>query len=176
MSYYTVKLMNFQTLLGLKEAKQAARIALSAGRGRRDRFIENWSSKKDKDIFLCESMLQTIQDSGNTDLESVKSQLLDFWTVRLNLFDLVASIPSPSDPTVDSSSLLLLHYIGNWDASLNTFPVSGGSGPGTSIARGDLFDISVGGAPGGLNLSVGATIWAKVALPGQTLANWKILY
>lgn len=176
MSYYAVQLINFKTLLGLKESKHAASIALSAGRGRRDKFVESWASRKTKDIYFCESMLTCIQNVNNLDSEAVKNQQLDFWRVRLNLFDQIASIPSPSDPTMDSSSLLLLHYIGNWDMSLNVFPVSGGSGPGTSIARGDLFDISVAGLPGGLDVPIGATIWAKIALPGQTLANWKILY
>lgn len=174
MSYLSAKLMNFNILFGIKLVKHTSRVAFSASRGSRSVGIDHWSSKKNEQIFLCMAMLESIQD-GNSDVDYVKGQQLDYWTTELNLFDLIPEA-TPSDPTMDSSSQLLVHWIGNWDASLNTFPNSGGTGPGTAVARGDFWDISVGGAPGGLDLPAGATIIAKVANPGQVLANWKITY
>lgn len=176
MSYFSVKFLNFKTLLRLKERTHALKIALDAGHG--IRFgAENPFTKKNYEFYTCESMVDTLEDPGNTDHDMVKGQLLDYWTLRLNLFDNVQYLQTITDPTMeDSSSLLLLHYIGNWDLSANLFPVLGGTGPGGAVARGDVWDIVVGGVPGGLDVPAGATIWAKVAEPGQDLTKWKIIY
>ena len=104
MSYLTVKLLNFQTLFGLRLVKHADRVAYSARRGVRSVGINHWSSEKNEKIFLCMAMLDSIQD-GNSDVDYVKSQQLDYWMNELNLFDLIPTIATPSDPTMDSSSL-----------------------------------------------------------------------
>lgn len=64
--------------------------------------------------------------------------------------------------------------IGDWDASANTFPISGGTGIGGAIKKGNEVDVIVAGAPGGYPVNPGAILRAKVDSPGQILANWRI--
>lgn len=66
--------------------------------------------------------------------------------------------------------------MGDYDASTNLFPETGGSGTDGAVRKGDCFDISVGGNLGGEDVGVGATIRAKVNDPGQTLSNWRIYF
>lgn len=65
---------------------------------------------------------------------------------------------------------------GFYDASVNVFPASGGTGPGGSIQKDNTFDISVSGTLGGQLVPAGATIRAVIDSPGQTLANWRIYF
>lgn len=64
---------------------------------------------------------------------------------------------------------------GTWNASGDTFPSTGGSGPGGAIMSGDVWTIDVAGSPGGTYLDVGDTIRAFVDSPGQNIANWIIV-
>lgn len=69
----------------------------------------------------------------------------------------------------------LLDDRGNYDASGNVFPSSGGSGTAGAILKGDLWYISVGGTLGGTSVVVGSSVRALVDTPGQTSSNWSIL-
>lgn len=75
---------------------------------------------------------------------------------------------------VDSSVVGLLDDRGNYDASGNTFPASGGSGSAGAILKGDIWRISVAGTLGGVSVSVGDWIRSLVDTPGQTASNWAI--
>lgn len=91
------------------------------------------------------------------------------------------SITNDMDVTITmgigSSDIGAVHYQGVCDLSADLFPTVGGSGAVGAIAKGDEFDISVAGTPGGGDLiPAGSTIRAKVNLPGQVLANWRIYY
>jgi hypothetical protein len=73
----------------------------------------------------------------------------------------------------DSLVVGLLDDRGNYNASGNVFPSSGGSGPAGAIMKGDLWTISVGGTLGTLPpLGPGDVIRALTDSPGQTSANW----
>ncbi len=64
---------------------------------------------------------------------------------------------------------------GNFDASVNAYPSSGGSGTAGAILKGDIWTISViGTLPTGQLTSVGDTVRALVDTPGNTQANWAI--
>lgn len=63
---------------------------------------------------------------------------------------------------------------GNYDASGNTYPTSGGSGGGGAILKGDIWTISVAGTLGGNAVTAGDTVRALIDTPGQTAANWAI--
>ena len=63
---------------------------------------------------------------------------------------------------------------GNYDASVNTFPATGGSGDAGAIMKGDIWTASVGGTLGGVTVVIGDTIRALINTPGQILANWAI--
>jgi hypothetical protein len=68
----------------------------------------------------------------------------------------------------------LLDDRGNYDASGNTFPSSGGSGAAGAILKGDLWTISVAGTLGGHAVTIGDIVRALVDTPGSTDANWAI--
>lgn len=68
----------------------------------------------------------------------------------------------------------LLDDRGNYDASGNTFPASGGSGAAGAIKKGDVWRISVAGTLGGVHVSVDDWVRALTDTPGQTAANWAI--
>lgn len=68
----------------------------------------------------------------------------------------------------------LLDDRGNYDASGNVFPSSGGSGAAGAILKGDLWTISVAGTLDGHPVTVGDVVRALADTPGQTDANWAI--
>jgi hypothetical protein len=76
---------------------------------------------------------------------------------------------------VDGSVTGLLDDRGNYNASGNVFPSSGGSGTAGAILKGDLWYISVAGTLGGTSVVVGSSVRALVDTPNQTSANWSIL-
>ena len=64
---------------------------------------------------------------------------------------------------------------GNYNASVNTFPATGGSGTAGAILKGDLWLVSVGGTLGGVTASIGDNVRALVNTPGQTASNWAVI-
>ena len=76
----------------------------------------------------------------------------------------------------DSLELGLLDYRGHFDASVNTFPTTGGSGTSGAIVIGDLWVIDTIATSGSLlGYPIGSVVWALVNTPGQTAANWDVL-
>jgi hypothetical protein len=63
---------------------------------------------------------------------------------------------------------------GNYDASGNVFPSTGGSGAGGGILKGDLWTVSVAGTLGGNAVTPGDLVRALVDTPGQTASNWAV--
>jgi hypothetical protein len=64
---------------------------------------------------------------------------------------------------------------GNYDASSNAYPSSGGSGNSGAILKGDIWTISVPGTfPTGQVVEIGDTVRALIDSPGNTQANWSI--
>lgn len=66
-------------------------------------------------------------------------------------------------------------FRGAWDASLNTFPATGGSGPAGAILAGDSWVITVGGVLCGEDVVQGDLIIALVDAPAQVCANWTVI-
>ncbi|HQS59618.1 MAG TPA: hypothetical protein PKZ37_14665 [Gallionellaceae bacterium] len=65
---------------------------------------------------------------------------------------------------------------GSFDASVNTFPTTGGSGAAGAILKGDIWTISVVATSGSLNgIPIGSTVRAMVDTPAQTVGNWDVL-
>lgn len=69
----------------------------------------------------------------------------------------------------------LLDDRGSYNASVNTFPASGGSGTAGAILKGDIWYISVAGTLGGVAVTVGDSVRALVDTPAQTATNWSVL-
>ena len=74
----------------------------------------------------------------------------------------------------DSLVVGLLDDRGNYSASGNVFPSSGGSGTAGAILKGDLWTISVAGTLGGVAVTAGDVLRSKADTPGQTAGNWVI--
>ena len=75
----------------------------------------------------------------------------------------------------DSLVVGLLDYRGAYDASVNTFPATGGSGAAGAVLKGDMWILSVAGTLGGVAVQIGDSVIANVDTPGQTAGNWNIL-
>lgn len=75
----------------------------------------------------------------------------------------------------DSLVIGLIDDRGNYNASSNTFPTTGGSGTSGAILKGDLWVINVAGTLGGVAVELGDTIRALVDNPGQTASNWALI-
>lgn len=68
----------------------------------------------------------------------------------------------------------LLDDRGNYNASGNVWPSTGGSGTAGAINKGDVWVISVAGTLGGTAVEIGDVIRALSDAPGQTAANWVV--
>lgn len=68
----------------------------------------------------------------------------------------------------------LLDDRGNYDASSNLFPSSGGSGVAGAILKGDLWTVNVAGTLGGVSVTSGDVVRALTDSPGQTASNWAV--
>ena len=75
---------------------------------------------------------------------------------------------------VDAAVIGLWDDRGNYDASGNTFPTTGGSGTSGAILKGDIWTISIAGTLGGTSVIAGQTVRATIDTPGQTAGNWAI--
>lgn len=92
-----------------------------------------------------------------------------------NLAAPTASGDAATKDYVDSTAVGLLDDRGNYDASGNGFPTTGGSGTAGAILKGDVWYISVAGTLGTKVCDIGFSIRALVDTPGQTAGNWSIL-
>jgi hypothetical protein len=81
---------------------------------------------------------------------------------------------SSAESYADALVVGLLDDRGNYDASGNTFPASGGSGPAGAIKKGDLWTVSVAGTLSTHAVTAGDVVRALSDTPGQTDANWAI--
>lgn len=72
----------------------------------------------------------------------------------------------------DSLVVGLLDYRGGFDASVNAYPSSGGSGTGGAILKGDMWVVSVAGVIDGHAIHAGDSLIANDDTPGQTTAKW----
>jgi len=89
---------------------------------------------------------------------------------------LAASAESAAKSYADGLVIGLVDDRGNFDASVNTFPTTGGSGTSGAILKGDLWRISIVAASGPLaGYTIGSSMRALVDSPGQTTSNWALL-
>ncbi len=134
---------------------------------------------------VASGSLGTNAQTSLENLDSGKQASLGF--TPENLANKTTSIPTdgtsdikyPSAKAVkdyaDSLVTGLLDYRGAYNASVNTFPASGGSGTAGAVLKGDMWIISVAGTLGGTAVQIGDSIIANVDTPGQTAGNWNTL-
>lgn len=89
--------------------------------------------------------------------------------------DPLVALGAATKQYVDAAVVGLWDDRGNFDASVNAYPSSGGSGTAGAILKGDIWTISVAGTlPTGQVVEAGDTVRALVDTPGNTQANWAI--
>lgn len=105
-------------------------------------------------------------------------QTLDKTAVGLanvdNTSDLNKPVSTATQTAINNAVVGLLDDRGNYSASGNVFPSSGGSGTAGAILKGDLWTISVAGTLGGVAVTPGDVVRCIVDTPGQTSTNWAI--
>lgn len=75
---------------------------------------------------------------------------------------------------VDASVIGLWDDRGDYDASTNLFPSTGGSGTAGAVLKGDTWIVTVAGTLGSKAVAVGDILLARSDGPGQTAGNWLI--
>jgi len=86
-----------------------------------------------------------------------------------------AALLASADAYADSLVVGLWDDRGSFDASVNAYPSSGGSGAAGAILKGDAWTISVAGTlPTGQIVEIGDLVRALIDTPGNTQANWAI--
>lgn len=86
------------------------------------------------------------------------------------------TVLSNANDYADSLVIGLWDDRGSFNAAVNTFPVSGGSGAMGTILKGDIWTISEEATGGPLfGYLLGTTVRAKIDTPGQLTENWALL-
>lgn len=110
--------------------------------------------------------LESVLDEGN-DADGFKITTLGDATNPQDAMNL-----RTTEDMIGSALVGLIDDRGNFDASGNAFPTTGGSGTAGAILKGDLWFISVPGVLNSVNVEVGDQIRALVDSP--TDGNWAI--
>jgi len=111
------------------------------------------------------------QTLGSLNAEDLANKATNFTTVNDTLYPSVKAV----DDHINSKLVGLWDDRGSYDASVNLFPSSGGSGTAGAIMKGDIWTINVQGTLGGTVMHVGDTVRALIDSPAQTAANWALL-
>lgn len=97
------------------------------------------------------------------------------WTIADDVIGLPELLELKADKTyVDALVVGLWDDRGSYDASVNLFPSTGGSGTSGAILKGDIWTISVAGTLGSEVVETGDTVRALIDAPGTTPSNWAI--
>ena len=111
----------------------------------------------------------TYQIAGSYELSTNKAT--DFLTINNTLYPSVQATKTYVDGMVAG----LLDYRGAYNASVNAYPTTGGSGTAGAILKGDMWVISVAGTMGTVVVQIGDAVIANTDTPGQTDTNWNVL-
>jgi len=103
--------------------------------------------------------------------ELLTNKATSFATVNHTLYPTVQAVKTYADALVAG----VIKDCGNWDASNNAFPTTGGSGTNGAIKKGNFWYVNVAGTLGGVAVNIGDSFRALVDTPGQTAANWAVL-
>jgi len=133
-------------------------------------FFDGITGKLIKDSGLTLSGTNT----GDQDLsgyELLSNKATDFTTLNNTLYPTTQAVSN----FVTDAVIGLLDYRGSYDASIDLFPATGGSGIAGAILKSDFWICSVTGTLGGVIVTPGDLIIAIVDTPGQTAANWDLI-
>lgn len=89
------------------------------------------------------------------------------------IYNAIQSVLSSANSYTDGKVAGLLDLRGNYDASSNVFPSTGGSGTAGAIAKGDFWYVSVPGVLNGKAVNIGDSFYTLIDSP--TSSDWEIL-
>lgn len=130
-------------------------------------LLATWSSQKINDSL--NAITKTSLGLGNVDNISAADM-----PVSTAQADADQAVLLSAMSYADTLTIGLWNDRGNYDASSNLWPSTGGSGSGGAILKGDIWTISVGGTLGGQPVVNRQTVRAMVNAPGQISNNWAI--
>ena len=129
--------------------------------------------------FEVKSNKVTSISAASTDQQYASAKLLfDKLALKENAgvaSTLDAAILSTSKSYADALVVGLWDDRGGFNASINSYPIAGGSGLSGLILKGDIWTISVIATSGALlGYGIGSTVRSLADNPGQTPTNWSI--
>lgn len=114
-------------------------------------------------------------DTGEARSERVDGGALKAWLAgEFDALGAAAAAETAAKAYSDGLVIGLFDDRGNWDASGNLWPATGGSGTAGAILKGDVWRVSVAGTLGGEVADVGDSFRALADTPGQTASNWAL--
>jgi len=116
-----------------------------------------------------QTQLNGKQASGSYEVTTNKATT--FVTSNDTLYPSVKAVKDYADSLVVG----LLDYRGAFNASVNAYPSTGGSGTAGAILKGDMWIISVAGTMGTAVVQIGDSVIANEDTPGQTDSKWNVL-
>jgi hypothetical protein len=127
-----------------------------------------------KAIAKLQAQISTAINDYNAklaDRETLVNKATTFATVNHTLYPTVQAVKTYADALVAG----VIKDCGNWDASTNVFPSTGGSGTAGAIRKGNFWYVNVAGTLGGVAVNNGDSFRALVDNPDQTASNWAVL-
>lgn len=103
--------------------------------------------------------------------EALANKATNFTTINDTLYPTVQAVQNAINTAVTG----LLDYRGSYDASINSYPTTGGSGTAGAVLKGDFWICSVAGTLGGIAVTAGDLIIALIDTPAQTASNWDLI-
>lgn len=117
-----------------------------------------------------QNALNAKQNSLGFTAENQANKATNFSIINNTLYPSIQAVNDQITAAVTG----LFNDRGNYNASSNLFPATGGSGGAGAILKGDIWTISISGTLGGTPVTPGQTVRALVNTPGQTAGNWAI--
>lgn len=114
--------------------------------------------------------VSTAQQAALDLKENTANKAIDFSVINSTKFPTTEAVEN----RISEFVVGLFDDRGNYDASTNVFPSTGGSGSGGAVDKGDIWTINVGGMLGGIVVAPNDTVRALEDLPGQNSAKWAI--
>lgn len=117
-----------------------------------------------------ETIYSIISKLGYTP-ENTSNKVTDLSTNDNTHFPTTQAVQS----AITSAVTGLLNYRSGYDASVNLYPSSGGSGTSGAIKKGDFWFVTVAGTLGTTVVKVGDMVVSNTNTPGQTSSNWDLI-
>jgi len=113
--------------------------------------------------------------SVNSITPTAGNVIIGYADVGADVAGAAATAQANAEAYADSLVVGMWDDRGNYDASVNAYPSTGGSGTAGAIKKGDIWTVSVAGTlPVGQAVEPGDTVRALIDAPGNTQANWAI--